>query len=86
MNVICVYDVDSAKCVKLMKVLRRYLFHVQDSVFQGVLTPKQFRVLQNELKELTSEKDSVIFYFTYNDKDLNTTSYGRAPEDRTIIM
>ena len=42
MYVICVYDVNEKTCVKVMKILRKYLFHIQKSVFEGPLTPKQF--------------------------------------------
>lgn len=69
-----------------MKLLRRYLYHTQHSVFQGTLTPKQFRNLQKEVSQLISRKDSVIFFYTYNDKDLNLISYGREMEDHIIIM
>ena len=39
MYIICTYDVKSKNCPKFMKLLRRYLFHVQKSVFEGELTP-----------------------------------------------
>ena len=46
MYVICTYDVAEKRCVKVMKVLRKYMFHVQNSVFEGELTASKF----NELK------------------------------------
>ena len=49
MYVICVYDVNEKTCAKVMKILRRYLFHIQKSVFEGTLTPKQFSTLKEEL-------------------------------------
>ena len=41
MYVICVYDVQEKRCAKVMKVLRKYLFHVQKSVFEGEATPSR---------------------------------------------
>ena len=59
MYVICVYDVNEKTCVKVMKILRKYLFHIQKSVFEGTLTPKQFSVLKEELHKVTSDEDKV---------------------------
>ena len=38
-----------------MKVLRRYMFHVQKSVFEGELTPAKF----NELKGVFYDEDGI---------------------------
>ncbi|MDO4466867.1 MAG: CRISPR-associated endonuclease Cas2 [Bacillota bacterium] len=70
MYVVCVYDVHERACVKVMKILRRYMFHVQNSVFEGTLTPKQFTELKEELKSSTNENDSVLFYVSYNEKQI----------------
>lgn len=70
MYVVCVYDVNEKTCVKVMKVLRRYLFHVQNSVFEGTLTPKQFKNLKYELKKITTQEDSILFYISYNEKQI----------------
>ena len=61
MYIICVYDVKEKRCQKFMKLLRKYLFHVQNSVFEGTLTPKQYRSLRQEIDTLlNSDEDSVI--------------------------
>ncbi|MBF0580349.1 CRISPR-associated endonuclease Cas2 [Erysipelotrichaceae bacterium RD49] len=52
MNIICVYDISGSTSIKAMHILRKYLFHVQHSVFQGKLTPSQFRRLQKELSQI----------------------------------
>ena len=49
MYIICTYDVKSKNCPKFMKLLRRYLFHVQESVFEGELTPATYKKLTKEL-------------------------------------
>ena len=68
MYVICVYDVNEKTCVKVMKILRRYLFHIQKSVFEGTLTPKQFSTLKEELHKVTSDEDSVLFYLFFTNQ------------------
>ncbi len=70
MTIVCTYDVNEKKCPKYMKILRKYLFHVQKSVFEGNLTPTQFKRLKEDLKKINSEEDSVFFYICYNEKQL----------------
>lgn len=39
MYVIAIYDVDSKRDPKVMKVLRKYIFGIHNSVFEGEITP-----------------------------------------------
>ncbi len=69
-----------------MKILRKYLFHVQESVFEGTLTPKQFKTLKEELKNIKGDNDSVIFYVSYNEKQIYKYDLdGNNPPDLNII-
>lgn len=44
-------------------VCRKYLRHVQKSVFEGNLTEAKLKRLKNELKKISNEKeDSIIIY------------------------
>ena len=86
MYVICVYDVEAKRCTKIMKCLRQYLFHIQNSVFEGTLTPKQFYELETKLSGLIEGEDSVIFYFSYNDKDVNKIIKGKQQMPINIII
>ena len=49
-----------------MKVLRKYLFHIQNSVFEGELTPAKYKILQKELDQITADEDQIIFYYSYS--------------------
>ena len=49
MYLIISYDVESDYCNKILKILRKYLFHVHNSVFEGELTDKQKKELENQL-------------------------------------
>ncbi|WP_457678424.1 CRISPR-associated endonuclease Cas2 [Thermovibrio sp.] len=63
MFVIVVYDASVERVQKFLKICRKYLVHVQRSVFEGELSEAQLRALQTELKEVMDEKeDSVIIY------------------------
>lgn len=86
MYVICVYDVNEKTCVKVMKIFRRYLFHIQKSVFEGTLTPKQFSVLKEELHKVTSDEDSVLFYFSYNEKQIYKEGLNKVNESLNILI
>lgn len=68
MFIICAYDVNEKRCNKVMKILKKYLFHIQNSVFEGNLTPKQFIRLKKELGVIVSDDDSIMFYISYNEK------------------
>lgn len=49
--------------VKVMKTCRKYLTHIQNSVFEGNITEGQLVLLRNELLELVSlDKDFVMIY------------------------
>jgi CRISPR-associated protein Cas2 len=63
MYYILVYDVN-VKCVaKMLKLMRTYLNHVQNSVFEGELTDAQLAELKDRAKNLMNEEeDSIIIY------------------------
>lgn len=63
MFVILVYDVKTKRNNKILKICRKYLHHVQKSVFEGNLTEAKLKRLKNELKKISNEKeDSIIIY------------------------
>ena len=63
MFVIVVYDVNVKRNNKVLKTCRKYLFHVQRSVFEGNITEAKLRRLKGELSRIISkEEDSIIIY------------------------
>lgn len=63
MYYILVYDVNVKRVSKMLKLVREYLNHVQNSVFEGELTDAQLEELKYHIKELMNEEeDSVIIY------------------------
>ena len=69
-----------------MKILRRYLYHLQRSVVQGTLTPHQFKQLKKEIEPYITDEDSVLFFFTYKDKELCMKSLGKQIPESNIII
>lgn len=65
------------KCIKLMKVLRKYLFHIQNSVFEGELTAQSKENLINEISKTIDKKDgNVLIYTLPSDKPLKKQILG----------
>ena len=63
MFVILVYDAGEKRVQKFLKICRKYLVHVQNSVFEGELTEATLRMLIEELKTIMNdEEDSVLIY------------------------
>ena len=86
MYIICTYDVNEKTCAKVMKILRKYLFHIQKSVFEGTLTPKKFKDLQTEIKGVVDEEDSVLFFISYNDKQIYKKSINEIDDSFNILV
>ena len=67
--VIAVYDVAVKRNAKALKLFRRYLSWVQNSVFEGELSPSQLAELEAEAGKLLGDGDAVILY------ELRTRAY-----------
>lgn len=63
MFVIMVYDINVKRVAKVLKTSRRYLLRVQNSVFEGEITPGKLKALKNEISAIINDgEDSIIFY------------------------
>lgn len=77
MYVILVYDVAVERVAKVLKVGRRYLTWVQNSVLEGELTWAQLEKLKGELKRvIDEEEDSVLIYVLRTEKWLERQELG----------
>lgn len=63
MFVILTYDVGAKRNSKVLKICRRYLIHVQKSVFEGYLTDKQLCNIKSGLQKIIApDNDQVAIY------------------------
>ena len=86
MFVILVYDVKTKRNNKILKICRKYLRHVQKSVFEGNLTEAKLKRLKNELKKISNEKeDSIIIYRFETLKYSSKEVLGTYEEDRNFL-
>lgn len=78
MYVILVYDIEKHRVGKMLKLCRRYLNWIQNSVFEGSLTPSQLRELKFEAKKIMDlEYDSMIIFTSGNEDWLKKEVIGR---------
>jgi CRISPR-associated protein Cas2 len=62
MYVILVYDADARRGPRLLKLCRQYLHWVQNSVFEGEITPAALRELKLRAEEVLEGDDSLIVF------------------------
>jgi CRISPR-associated protein Cas2 len=63
MFIIVAYDVNVKRVAKVLKIGRKYLNWVQNSLLEGELTKAKFERLKAELRKVIDEKeDSIVFY------------------------
>ena len=69
---------------KVFKTCKKYLIHIQNSVFEGELLESQAIQLNIELGEyIRKDKDSVIMFKSRNQKWLDKEFIGKIEEDKT---
>ena len=77
MYIILVYDIESQRVAKMLKLCRQYLHWIQNSVFEGELTKFQLKELNVKAKKIMNkEKDSIIIFKTRNEKWLEKEIIG----------
>lgn len=88
MYVVLVYDIksdDGGQRVlsKTFKICKRYLSHIQNSVFEGELSNSQIVKLQYELNGIIrKDRDSIILFKSRSERWLEKEMWG-VQEDRT---
>jgi CRISPR-associated protein Cas2 len=79
MYVVLVYDMEANRTQKMLKIGRRYLTHVQNSVLEGEITEGDLTRLRGEIENLLKSGESVILYELSSEILLNRTVYGEDP-------
>jgi CRISPR-associated protein Cas2 len=88
MYVILVYDIEmdegGAKASRrIFKTCKKYLTHVQKSVFEGELTPASLKKLHVELKpNIREDRDSVLVFKSREERWLQKEFWGKV-DDKT---
>ena len=68
---------------KTFKICKKYLTHIQNSVFEGELSEAQLLKLKMELKpEIREDRDSIIVFKSRNEKWIPKEMWG-VQDDKT---
>lgn len=92
MYIVLVYDVSQAengarRWSRIFKICKKYLTHIQNSVFEGELSKGQLAQLQKELKKyIDKELDSVIIFKSRQEKWLDKEFWGRKDDLTSFIL
>jgi CRISPR-associated protein Cas2 len=87
MFVIMVYDINVDRVVKVLKIGRKYLNWVQNSVLEGDLTKAKIEKMKSELRKIIKPKeDSIIFYILRSTKYMNCEHLGKEKGKEELIL
>lgn len=79
--VVVVYDVQADRTSKFLKYLRRYLIHVQNSVFEGDLTEGTLEGVEGTLESMLESGESVMVYRMASESYVERSVFGDDPMD-----
>jgi len=75
--IILVYDVHQKRVAKMLKLCRRYLNWIQNSVFEGAISELKLKELIFEARQIMDESyDSIIIFSSRNERWLDKQVIG----------
>lgn len=87
MYVILVYDVGQKRVGKMLKLCRRYLNWIQNSVFEGEITEVKLKELIATAKKIMDEEnDSIIVFKSRDEKWLEKQVIGREKNELDTFL
>ena len=87
MYVVMVYDVGVERVNRVLKIGRQHLVWVQNSVFEGEITPADFERLKSKVRDVINEEsDSIIFYKLRSTKYFSKVTVGATKGEPTTII
>ncbi len=87
MYTILVYDVGQKRVAKMLKLCRKYLNWIQNSVFEGEITEVKLRELILKAREfIDDETDSIIIFKSRDERWLEKQIVGNEKNRLTTII
>lgn len=68
MYIIAVYDIGERRVVKMLKLCRKYLHWIQNSVFEGEMTEVMLKEFKLEAKKIMKEDYDSLIIFSSREK------------------
>lgn len=85
--VILVYDFNEKRVAKALKIARKYLHWVQNSVFEGEISEANYKKLKIELQNIMHpDEDSIIFYTFRTQKYSKREEFGLKKGGEEFIL
>lgn len=87
MYVILVYDMGEKRVGKMLKLCRRYLNWIQNSVFEGEITEVKLKELLFKAKEIMIlDEDSIILFKSRQEKWMEKEVLGKEKNELTTFL
>ena len=87
MYVIAVYDVAAERTGKMLKLCRKHLHWIQNSVFEGELSELQVKELTAEAREIMDERhDSFILFKSRHAQYMDKQLIGKSLNDTSQFV
>nr|WP_320022511.1 CRISPR-associated endonuclease Cas2 [uncultured Draconibacterium sp.] len=87
MYVIVVYDIGQKRVAKMLKLCRRYLNWIQNSVFEGEITEARLEEFKFRAIQLMDEEDdSLIIFKTRQEKWLDKEIVGKERQNLDTFL
>jgi CRISPR-associated protein Cas2 len=87
MYVILVYDIEQKRVGKMLKLCRKYLNWIQNSVFEGELSDVKLKeLLAAAARIMDKEKDSIILFKSRQEKWLDKMVVGREKNELDNVI
>jgi CRISPR-associated protein Cas2 len=86
MYIILVYDINQKRVGKMLKLCRRYLNWIQNSVFEGELTDVKLKELKGRAQGIMKDDDSLIIFTNKDKKWLNKEVIGKEKNELDNII
>ncbi|MFC7155073.1 CRISPR-associated endonuclease Cas2 [Halomarina halobia] len=86
MYVVLVYDMRAERTGRMLRLCRRYLTHVQNSVLEGEISKGDLERLRGEIEDTLEPGESTIIYELSSDTLLDRTVYGEDPTEDSRFL
>jgi len=87
MYVILVYDCGEKRVAKMLKLCRKYLSWIQNSVFEGEISEVKLKELTLRAKAIIdTEEDSLIIFSSRNEKWLDKEIIGKERSSTDVFL
>jgi CRISPR-associated protein Cas2 len=87
LDMILVYDVGETRVVKMLKLCRKYLHRIQNSVFEGEITDVKLKKLVYLSRQIIdADKDSIIIFSSRDEKWLAKEIIGKERSSTDVFL